>query len=72
MEIKNCIYKTKCDLGGCKNLATYSVMSAEGKSVLNLCDSCSNQLYGTLGKVKTPKSIPAPFKKQKKIELEVK
>ena len=69
MEIKSCNLKTKCDIGGCKNLAEYSVVSTENKSVLNLCSNCVKQLYTALAKVNTPKSIPAPFKKQKKINM---
>ena len=71
MEIKSCNYKTKCDMGGCKNLADFSVVRHE-KSILNICKNCKDELYDVLGKITTPKSIPAPFKKQKKIDRMVK
>lgn len=73
MEIKSCSYKTKCDLGGCKNLAEYSIFNKnETKSSLNICQDCSKELFSVLGKINVPKSIPAPFKNQKKIKMEAK
>ncbi len=73
MEIKNCNLKTKCDIGGCKNLAVFSIYNEqETKPILNICEKCSKEIYSALGKVNTPKSIPAPFKNQKKVKLEAK
>lgn len=73
MEIKKCNLKTKCDIGGCKNMAIFSICNnQETKPVLNICEKCSKDIYNTLGKINTPKSIPAPFKNQKKVKLEAK
>lgn len=72
MEIKKCTIKTKCDISGCKQLADFCICSSEGKSILNLCSQCCTNLYKLLGSINKPKSIPAPFKKQKKIQLEAK
>ena len=66
MEIKECVYKTKCDMGGCKQLAEFSVVRQQ-KSILNICRQCANELCEVTREVCVPKSIPAPYKKQKKI-----
>ena len=66
MEIKECVYKTKCDIGGCKNLSSYSVLKHQ-KSILNICKDCAKDLDEILRSISVPKSIPAPYKKQKKI-----
>ncbi len=66
MEIKECIYKTKCDLGGCKNLADYTIIRQQ-KSILSICKDCIKEFSEVSRTVFVPKSIPAPYKKQKKI-----
>ncbi len=68
MEIKNCLFKTKCDILGCKNLADYQILN-NGKSTLNTCKNCTKNLYDALGKIFIPKPVTPPFKKQKKIEV---
>ena len=67
MDISKCKLKTKCDIGGCKNLAVHS-FEKNGKQILNLCSECEKEILNTLSTLFTPKSIPAPFKKLKKVE----
>ena len=45
MEIKNCLFKTKCDILGCKNLADYKILN-NGKSTLNTCKNCTKNVEG--------------------------
>ena len=65
MEIKECVYKTKCDMGGCKNLSHYSVLRQQ-KIILNICKDCAKEVDDILRSVIVPKSIPAPYKKQRR------
>lgn len=72
MEIKMCDFKTKCDIGGCKNIATFDFTKQEDKKFgIKICDICAKDLYDCLNKIHTPKSVPAPFKNQKKIRSNV-
>ena len=66
MEINNCSYKTKCDMGGCKNLANHNIIRND-KIILSICDECMKELGEIFRKVLVPKCIPAPYKNQKKI-----
>ncbi len=72
MQIKECKFKTKCDIGGCKNLSKYSVENDDGKTVLNICEKCSVEIFNALASNKIPKGIDAPFKNPKKIKMEAK
>lgn len=68
MKIVKIMYKTKCDIPGCKNLASNSICDeVDSNKKLSLCDECFNSLYQAISKVVTPKSIDAPFKNQKKL-----
>ena len=70
MKVKSCSYKTKCEINGCKNFADFSIyFQQETKVGINICKDCSNKLYSCLGEVNIPKSIPAPFKNQKKVKV---
>ncbi len=68
MKIIKIAYKTKCDFPGCKNLATCTISDEVdlGKK-LGLCDECLNSIYESVAKSLIPKSIDAPFKRQKKL-----
>ena len=67
MNITKCNFKTKCDIGGCKNLAVHS-FEKNGKTILTICDDCAKEIYSSLLSLCKPKSIPAPFKKLRKVE----
>lgn len=70
MKVKNCLFKTKCEINGCKNFADFSIyLKPDAKAGINICRECSTQLYSCLGEVNIPKSIPAPFKNQKKVKV---
>lgn len=70
MKVKDCSYKTKCEINGCKNLADFSIhLKQDAKAGINICKDCSNKLYSCLGEIVIPKSIPAPFKNQKKVKV---
>ena len=70
MEINVCNLKTKCEINGCKNLAEYSVFKQNDKKAgINICKTCATNLYDCLSKICIPKSIPAPFKNQKRIRV---
>lgn len=66
MEIKESIYKTKCDIGGCKNLSHYYIVRQQ-KNILNICKDCAKELDDLLRSISVPKSIPAPYKKQRRV-----
>lgn len=73
MEIKNCNQKTKCEINGCKNLANFTIHRAmDSKVGINICENCAHKMYSCLGRINIPKSIPAPFKNQKRIRMESK
>lgn len=58
MQLTNPKTKTRCELGGCKNRAAYTVlMDRVGiKSRINLCEECASKLYSLLGATMIPKS----------------
>ena len=50
--------KIKCDVGNCRNLATFSV-APEGVGAgqyINLCEECMKKLYGEIGLLIEPKA----------------
>lgn len=60
--------KTKCDFAGCKNLADFVVSDAsDNKKKMCFCDACLKEIYEIYAKFTVPKSVEAPFKKQKKL-----
>lgn len=64
MEIKKINSKIKCDLLGCKNLATYTVVNEDGtKYNFNLCEQCLKNLHKQFSKILTPKSIKNIYQK---------
>lgn len=68
MQINECTNKIKCDMPGCKNIATYILQNqSEKKSSFGLCAECAKQMYEVLANTFVPKNIPAPFKNPKKI-----
>ena len=49
--------KIRCDVGNCRNLASFSV-APDGVGVgqyINLCEECMRQLYGEIGLALTPR-----------------
>ena len=62
------LYKTKCELAGCKNLAKIMIKDEiDSKKKIELCDECLENIAKVYLKSKVPKGIKAPFKNQKKI-----
>lgn len=57
MKLKEINYKIKCDIGGCKNLSKYAILTG-GIFVydMNICSECTEALYKCLGEVLVPKS----------------
>ena len=68
MRIYKTQFKTKCDFLGCKNLADNTICDNDDlNKKLNLCEKCLQEIYSSVAKTITPKSIDAPFKKPKKL-----
>ena len=68
MTIAETNLKTKCDFYGCKNLAEIIISSEfDSKRKICFCKDCLNGIYQIYAKSIIPKSIDAPFKKQKKL-----
>lgn len=59
MEIKNQTNKIKCDMGRCKNMASYTIMPDDvpQEQYIHLCDECIKKLYELTSKVVVPKSV---------------
>lgn len=69
MIITSCVVKTKCDCYACKNIAYYTFQKENtDKKCLNLCEECAKELHKSISKIKTPRTVTAPFKIQKKIK----
>ena len=49
--------KIRCDVGNCRNLATFSVApdGVGAGQYINLCEECMRQLYGQIGTALAPK-----------------
>ncbi|MDE7070828.1 MAG: hypothetical protein K2O86_02500 [Clostridia bacterium] len=49
--------KIRCDVGNCRNLASFSVAPDGGGAgqYINLCEECMRQLYGEIGLALTPR-----------------
>ena len=67
MKIEKITKRLKCDIGGCKNLASFAVVHERGKPYnnLNLCDDCIKKLYAVIGTQLVPESVPSKFSKKK-------
>ncbi len=61
MESVKTKQKVKCDINGCKNLATHTFLENQ-KQFVSLCDDCCKKLYEALSALIVPKAIEAPFK----------
>lgn len=59
MELGKCKEKTRCEMGGCKQKADYTIrLSRAGiRSTINVCSECLKELYRLLGGELVPKSI---------------
>lgn len=67
MQVKQCNIKTKCEINGCKNLATITICKEnDAKFGLKICENCAKSLNETLSKLYVPKCIPSPFIHNKK------
>lgn len=68
MIVEEVTHKTKCDFCGCKNLADMQIKSlTDNKKRMALCKECLQSIAQVYLKHTTPKSIDAPYKKQKKL-----
>lgn len=49
--------KIRCDVGNCRNLASFSVApdGVGAGQYINLCEECMRQLYGEIGLALTPR-----------------
>jgi len=63
--------KNKCDIGGCPNIAEYTISENEQnkKHAICFCSECLKKLYSCLGKLYTPKSPRNKFNNTSKSEL---
>ncbi len=50
--------RIKCDVGGCKSLAEYSVFKegANPRNYINLCKECMQEMYSLFAKESVPES----------------
>ena len=66
MEIINTNQKIKCDVYGCKNLASYTLKTKKlfGASS-HYCTDCLRDMYAQIGKILVPKPAKTPFKTKK-------
>ncbi len=58
MELIKQTRRLKCDVGGCKALAEYSVAKkgANPRNQINLCSNCMKQMYSLFAKEIVPES----------------
>ncbi len=58
MEIKKLNSDVKCDMGMCRNKATYSIGNSLSllKHRINLCEDCTKELYEQFSRLFVPKS----------------
>lgn len=68
MELVKLEKRLKCDIGGCKNYATYSVRHERGNfsNHLNLCEDCLKEMYSLFAKTVVPEALPAVFSGKRK------
>lgn len=66
MEISETTQKIKCDVYGCKNLASYTIKTKKmfGSSS-HYCADCLKEMYVEIGKHLIPKPAKTPFKTKK-------
>jgi hypothetical protein len=59
MKLQKSEEKRKCEMGNCKNKASYAIkLERMGiKSVLYVCENCLRDLYKLIGEEIVPKSI---------------
>ena len=64
MEIVNQPNKIKCDISGCKNMASFSLICTDSKKHnLIFCTNCIAEINKQFNKVLTPKSIKNIYQK---------
>ena len=67
MKMEECHNQLKCDFYGCKNMAKYA-FSTKGfiRRELVFCEDCMKKMHECISKVIVPKSVEAPYKRNKK------
>lgn len=72
MELVKLNVRARCDMGLCKNIASYSISSGGAKAHLPwrreaggtyICEDCLKALYVAIGKILVPKSPDNMIKK---------
>ena len=65
MQLIKTNHKIRCEMGACKNHATYSIkMDRVGiRSQLHVCEGCLHELYKLIGESVIPKSVETAKKK---------
>ena len=74
MEIKETVYKVKCDVAGCRNQALYYI---ENKGFLldksiYLCEHCVEEIYDWYAKKVIPKGISNMLNKKGIVDQTIK
>lgn len=74
MQIRETNFKVKCDVSGCKNMATYYIQNKGFLLDKNIyiCESCIREIYEWYAKKVTPKSISNMLNKKGLVETEIK
>lgn len=65
MQLIKANHKIRCEMGVCRNNATYSIkMDRVGiRSQIHVCECCLNELYKLIGESVIPKSVETAKKK---------
>ena len=68
MKLNKIERRVKCDVGGCKNLATYEVVHphSSGRNRLYMCRECMLEMYKLFGSEIIPESPKTVFSGSKK------
>lgn len=53
MQIKKCLFRTRCDNGACRNAAVFRIVREDTPTLmqLNLCQTCAKEVCESLGKI---------------------
>ncbi|MBQ2715129.1 MAG: hypothetical protein IJF76_05835 [Clostridia bacterium] len=67
MKIEKIEKRLKCDVGGCKNLANYTVRHERGnlRNQLNICEECMKKMYALFASQIVPEGVHSKFSKKK-------
>jgi len=63
MELIKTRYRIRCEMGGCKGVADYTVKTARVgiRAHLHICSNCLSSLYELMAKEIVPKPIENPI-----------